>query len=261
MIAAGETTSDAFLGGALMLRQPARGYRAGIDPVLLAATCPDDGGPDDGGPATVLDCGAGIGTVGLCVARRLPHARVTLVEREPSLAGLAADNIAANGLAGRVDLVTADMTEALSRLPQLAARAGTFDHVLANPPFHADDAGTRSRNPVKDGANAMPEGGLEAWARFMAAMTRGGGTATIIHRADALAAILEVIAGRFGGLKILPIYPRSGEAANRVVVRGIKGSRAPVTLLPPLLIHASGGGGYRPEVEDILRRGGALLIP
>jgi len=250
-----DTTNDAFLGGALMLRQPARGYRAGIDPVLLAATC-----PDGGSPVTVLDCGAGIGTVGLCIARRLPQARVTLVEREPSLAGLAAGNIAANGLEDRVDLVTADLTGPLSLTPQLAARAGTFDHVLANPPYHPDDAGTRSQNPVKDGANAMPDGGLEAWARFMAAMTRGGGTATLIHRADALPAILDAVAGRFGGLKILPIYSRSGETANRVVVRGIKGSRAPLTLLPPLVLHRPDGHGYTPEVDAVLRRGLALRI-
>ncbi len=256
MTTAGEITVDAFLGGALMLRQPARGYRAGIDPVLLAATC-----PDDGSPASVLDCGAGVGTIGLCIARRLPQTRVTLVEREPSLAALAARNISDNALADRVELVTADLTAPLSQTAVLAARAGTFDHVAANPPYFSDEAGTRSANPVKDGANAMPEGGLDGWARFMAAMARGGGTATIIHRADALPAILDAIAGRFGGLKILPIYPRSGEPANRVIVRGIKGSRAPLTLLPPLLIHAPSGGVYQPEVEAILRRAAALLIP
>ena len=100
----------------------------------------------------------------------MPQTRVTLVEREPSLAALAAENISANALADRVELVAADLTAPLSQTPSLAARAGTFDHVAANPPYFSDEAGTRSANPVKDGANAMQEGGLDGWARFMAAM-------------------------------------------------------------------------------------------
>lgn len=249
------TTIDAFLGGALMLHQPARGYRAGIDPVLLAATC-----TDDGRPATVLDCGAGVGTVGLCIARRLPQTRVTMVEREPTLAALARENIEANGLSGRAEIIQADLTAPLARTPDLAARAGTFEHVFANPPFHIDDNGTRSQHPIKDGANAMPEYGLEAWARFMAAMTRGGGTATMIHRADALPAILAVFANRFGGLRVMALHPRAIEPANRVLVRGIKGSRAPLTLLPPLVIHTTDSGVYQPVVEAVLRRGAALPV-
>lgn len=256
MTQAPETTTDAFLGGALMLRQPARGYRAGIDPVLLAATC-----PDDGRATTILDCGAGVGTVGLCIAARLADARVTLVEREPLLADLARANIAANAQQHRAEIICADLAAPLSRTPELAARAGTFDHVFANPPFHIDASGTRSTDPVKDAANAMSEDGLDVWARFMAAMCRGGGTATMIHRADALPAILAALANRFGGLKILPIYPRSGEPANRVIVRGIKGSRASLTLLPPLVLHATGAQGYQPAVEAILRRGAALWLP
>lgn len=256
MTGAPETTTDAFLGGALMLRQPARGYRAGIDPVLLAATC-----PGDGGDATILDCGAGVGTVGLCIATRLPQSRVTLVERDPVLAALARDNIAANALQNRAEIVMADLAAPLSRTPELAARAGTFDHVLANPPFHVDASGTRSADPIKDGANAMPEDGLDAWARFMAAMCRGGGMATIIHRADALPAILAALANRFGGLKILPVHPRAVEPANRVIVRGIKGSRAPLTLLPALVLHATDGHGYHPAVDAVLRHGAPLPLP
>ncbi len=251
-----ETTTDAFLGGALMLRQPARGYRAGIDPVLLAATC-----PDDGREATILDCGAGVGTVGLCIAARLAGTRVTLVEREPVLADLARENIVANALQDRAEIFCADLAAPLSRMPDLAARAGTFDHVLANPPFHVDASGTRSADPVKDAANAMSENGLDAWARFMAAMCRGGGTATMIHRADALPAILAALANRFGGLTILPLHPRAAEPANRVIVRGIKGSRAPLTLLPPLVLHATGAQGYQPAVEAVLRHGAALPLP
>ena len=95
-----EVTEDAFLGGRLTIAQPAKGYRAGIDAVVLAASVP---WPREQATFTVLDVGAGVGTVGLCVARRCLNAQVTLLERERELAAIARANIERNGLAlGRV---------------------------------------------------------------------------------------------------------------------------------------------------------------
>ena len=246
-----QVTIDAFLGGALLLRQPVRGYRAGIDPVLLAAACPAQAGE------RVLDCGAGVGTVGLCVARRVPDARVVLVERDEAVADLAAANIAANDLADRVALVTADLGAPLSQTPDLAALIGTFDHALANPPFQVDTDGTRSTTPGKDSANAMPDAALDDWARFMAAMLKPGGRCGLIHRADALVRVLDVLDGRFGALSVLPLHPRETLPANRIIVAGIKGSRAPLALRRGLIVHDA-NGGYSAAVEAVLRSPTAL---
>ena len=71
-------TDDAFLGGELHILQPKSGYRAGLDAVMLAAAVP-------GGCACVLDVGAGVGAAGLCLARRDPKVRLTLLEKEPAL--------------------------------------------------------------------------------------------------------------------------------------------------------------------------------
>ena len=96
--AADHVTRDAFLGGAIYVLQPKAGYRAGLDAVLLAAACPVGPGFSSGvGGESVLDCGAGVGTAALCIAARVPSARLTLVEREPELVALARDNISANG--------------------------------------------------------------------------------------------------------------------------------------------------------------------
>jgi tRNA1(Val) A37 N6-methylase TrmN6 len=203
----------------LRLHQPARGYRAGIDPVLLAAACPAATGD------RVLDCGAGIGTVGLCVARRIEGAHVTLVEREAAYVKLARANVVENALSDRVDVVDTD--------------------------------GTRAADPLKDAANAMPEAALDDWARFMAAMVRPGGTATVIHRADALELLLGVFTGRFGGVTIRPVHPRHDRPANRVLFAGVKGSRARLTILPPLVLHAT-DGAYTAAVEAVLRAPNAL---
>jgi tRNA1(Val) A37 N6-methylase TrmN6 len=249
-----DTTTDAFLGGALKLVQPRHGYRAGIDAVLLAAAAPST-------PSSLtIDCGSGIGTAGLCLARRVDGARVILVERSQAFAGLARQNIIDNDLTPRVHVVEADLTAPLSHAPELAAMAGSADHAIANPPYHETSRGTRSTHELRDAANAMPLAELDTWARFMAAMLRPGGTTTLIHRADTLSAVLNALAPRFGALMIVPLYPRPDEAATRVIVHGTKGSRAPLTLRAGLILHTDHGSAYTPAIEAVLRRGAALHL-
>lgn len=249
------STDDAFLGGSLRILQPKDGYRAGIDAVLLAAAAP----VRVSRKARVLDVGAGVGVVGLAVARRAPSTDVTLVERELLLAGLARGNIERNGLQARVRLVQADVSRRLDELPELRADAESFDHVLANPPYNQQGAGTVSVEALKATANVMPGGNLARWARFMAAMARPGGSATMVHRADAIGEVLSAFAGRFGGLIVFPLYPREGKSAIRVLVQGVKGSNAPVELRPGLVLHDA-GNRFRPEVEAILRQGAGLSL-
>jgi tRNA1(Val) A37 N6-methylase TrmN6 len=241
-----DSTADAFLGGALMLWQPKRGYRAGIDPVLLAASCKAEPGEQ------VLDCGAGVGTVGLCVARRITACSVTLVERSDAYVAFAARNITENNLAERVAIVAADLTLPLAQTALLHDRIGTFNHALANPPYQATQQGTRSAIALKDAANAMPEGSLDAWLRFMAAMLRPGGRATLIHRTVALPELLAALAGRFGAITIDPIQPQADASANRVIVSGVKNSRAPLQLRRGIILHQP-DGTYRDEIDAILR--------
>jgi FkbM family methyltransferase len=246
-------TDDAFLGGALRILQPKDGYRAGVDAVLLAASAPVKAGQRE----RVLDVGAGVGVVGLAVARRIADAEVVLVERDARLAALARANVERNALSGRVRVVEADVEQPLGRQPALAAMAESFDHVLANPPFHTQGSGTAAADATKAAANAMAGDSLVGWSRFMAAMARPSGTAAVIHKAEALAALLAAWNGRFGSVKVLPIHPRRDAAAIRVIVHGIKGSRAPLGILPQLTLHGD-DNGFRPEIDRILRQGAGL---
>jgi tRNA1(Val) A37 N6-methylase TrmN6 len=243
-------TDDAFLGGALHILQPQHGYRAGLDALLLAASI--------GAGSRVLDVGAGVGVVGLAVARRLPDVQVVLVEREPELAALARANSARNGLAGRVRVVEADVARPLSELAELSSLAHSFDHVLANPPYHTLGRGTPGQST--GAAHAMDDGDLERWLRFMAAMAGPGGTLALVHRPEALAEILAASRGRFGGHVIVPVHARPGAAARRVLVHAVKGSRAPLTLCAGLVLHEA-DGRFRPEIEAVLRTGAALRAP
>jgi len=246
-------TDDAFLGGALHLLQPKNEARSGTDAVMLAASvghCPDDA-------ATVLEAGCGVGAVALCLAWRLPGARVTGVEIDPALCELARRNAARNALANRVDIVEGDVTGAFTALEERGVRREGYDHVLANPPYLP--AGS-ARPPVPAGkrrAHMMSPEGLDAWVRFLAACAAPRGKLWMIHRADALSAILDALKGRFGGTCLFPLFPRAGAPAARVLIEATKGSRAALALLPGLVLHDS-SGRYTPAADAALRHGAAL---
>jgi len=248
-----DTTLDRFLGGRILVRQPTAGYRAGLDAVLLAAAVPASGG-------AVLDLGAGVGTAGLCVAARLPHVRVTLLEREPVLAALARENVAANTLSARITVLEADATGRWSDLAAAGLAREHYAHVIANPPYHQEEAGTVAPSDLKARANHMKEGALEGWARTLATAAAGGGSLALIYRADGLGSILEVLDRRFGALSVLPVLPKAGEDAIRIIVRGVKGSRAPLRLCAPLILHED-DGAFRDEIAAVLREGAPLPEP
>lgn len=251
-----EVTEDAFLGGSLTLLQPRRGYRAGIDAVLLAAAAP----LQTGRPARVLDAGAGVGVVGLCIARRVGTAQVTLVESEPHLVALARANVARNDLSERVGVIEADVTGPASDLATAGLAPDTFDHVVANPPYYVEGRGRRARHAIKAAAHAMAAGSLARWVRFLTRVSLPGGTLTIVHRPDALNDLTKLLEGRFGELKVLPLHPRAGEPAIRIIVQGRKGSRAPLRLLSGVVLHEEDGHSFRPEVARVLRQPAALPL-
>jgi tRNA1(Val) A37 N6-methylase TrmN6 len=250
-----DVTDDAFLGGALKLLQPRVGYRAGIDAVLLAAAVPVSAGRYE----TILDAGGGVGTVGLSVVSRCPDATAVLLERAPRLVELAEENVRRNGLSERVRVFAGDLTASWTAIAGEGLAPESFDHVVANPPYHTDGQGTPSPNEWKSVAHSMPEGDLDLWGRLMARMAVAGGTATMIHKTEALPLVIGALAGRFGGLKVLPIHPRAGQPANRIIVQGEKGSRAPLKILPGFVLHGE-GQAYTAAAEAILRNGAPLKL-
>jgi tRNA1(Val) A37 N6-methylase TrmN6 len=234
-------TEDRVLGGRVTLRQPARGYRAGLDAALLAAAC--DAGRGD----RVLEAGCGAGAALLAAAVRRPDATFTGLERDPAALALAQANIALNGLGDRAQALEGDVGRPFSKLGLTP-----FDAAMANPPFFDDPARLRAPLPEKAGA-WMAEGGLAPWAAFLVKAVREGGTVTLIHRADRLADILALLAPKAGAFQVRPVHPFADAPAKRVLVRAVKTGKAPLRLLPPLVLHDREGGKHRPEVEAILR--------
>lgn len=248
-----ETTRDAFLGGRVLIAQPKTGHRAGVDAVLLAASI----GVGDAPAQRIVDVGAGPGTVGLLIAQRLQLAHVTGVEIEPQLVALARKNVTENGFGARVKIVEADVCLPFQELEEAGFKANAYDQVVSNPPFYDEDRCRTSDNDLKRRANSMVAGGLERWVKFMTTVTRAGGMASIIYPADRMGELLEILSGRFGALEVFPIFPRIGVPARRVIVRGRKGSRAPLKIYQGLVLHEADGKFAR-EAKEILSLGAAL---
>ena len=232
-----ETTDDAFLGGRLALLQPRRGYRAGIDAVLLAATVRP---AREGERLGVLDLGAGVGTAGLAVAWRLAETDVTMIEREAVLAELARANAQRNALADRVSVVEADVTDQ-SGYPASLAEA-RFDRLIANPPFHTTGRGTAAPVGLKARAHEMAEGGLDAWARALARLAAPGAYVAVILPAERVGELIGVLERRFGGLLVWPLHARAHAPALRVIIEARQGSRGPLQILPGAVLHGPGDG-------------------
>jgi tRNA1(Val) A37 N6-methylase TrmN6 len=241
-------TTDAFLGGRLSLRQPAEGYRAAIDPVLLAAAITAAGG------ARIVDLGCGVGTAGLCLLSRLPDVSCTGIDLQASLVDLANANAAANHLADRYRALCGSILDR-----DVMAGLANADQVIVNPPYLPKGEASVSAHPIKALANVESDAVLADWITVAAGIVKPGGTVTFIHRADRLPELLARLREQMGALTILPIQPKAGEAARRVIVRGQKGSRAPSQLLAPFILHAA-SGDFTPQAEGILRMATALPL-
>jgi tRNA1(Val) A37 N6-methylase TrmN6 len=246
-----EASEDAVLGGRLVLRQPLRGHRVGHDAILLAAATSAKSGDH------AVDLGAGVGGAGLALARRIEGLNVTLVEVDPVLTELAAGNAQRNGLSDRVRAVRLDVESSAADFIAAGLTPGSASCVLMNPPFNV--AQQPSPDHARRQAHAATAGMLERWLRSAARLLRADGVVTLIWRADGLADVLAALDKDFGGITVLPVHPKPGAAAIRVLVRATKGSRAPLALLPGFLL-ADAGSKPSAAAEAVLRKGEAISL-
>jgi tRNA1(Val) A37 N6-methylase TrmN6 len=236
---------DAFLGGRLIVAQPAKGFRAGLDSVLLGAAV---------NPASrsLLDLGAGAGVAGLVTLANNPQLQGTLIESDREMIGFLQRNIAANSLSARATALELDLA-ASAKLRAVAGLANDhYETVIANPPYYDEGQGS-APSRARAAARHMPAGALDRWVKTAATHAAPGGEIVFIHLAARLSTLLASFESRFGAIAILPLTPRPGEPAHRLLIRGIKGSRAPLTLLASRALHTPAGRVFSPEFEAIFR--------
>lgn len=244
-----DVTLDGFLGGRLILKQPVHGYRAGVDPVLLAAATPARPGE------TVLDLGCGVGTGVLCLGARVAGLCLVGIERQAAYAALARENGQRNELP--LDVIEADLAE-----PPAALRSRNFDHVIANPPFWDAARRTGARDTGREAALAQ-ETPLNIWIATALRRLRPGGRLTMIAAPEQLPELLAPLANGAGDIVIHPLQPRTGRDASRIIVRARKGARGALRIAAPTHlhegpVHAGDGECYTAEIRAILRNGTAF---
>ncbi|MFK7753882.1 MAG: tRNA1(Val) (adenine(37)-N6)-methyltransferase [Sedimentitalea sp.] len=243
---------DAFLGGRVTLMQPKSGYRAGIDPVILAAAVPAHAGQ------SVLDLGCGAGAAVLCLGARVAGLELFGVERQTEYAELARRNSALNEIA--LTVLQADLAVGPMSFSELQ-----FDHVIANPPYFRDGAHSKAKDAGRAGSMGETND-LSHWIDVAARRLSPRGFLHVIQRTDRLPDILSACSGRLGSIEVLPISARSGQKPNLVLLRARKSGRAAFQLHVPKVLHLEVShtldkGAYHPEINSVLRDAAALIWP
>lgn len=240
-----EVTDDAFLSGRVQVRQPAHGFRAGLDSVMLAAAV-------TASPRQhVCDLGVGAGVASLCLAARVGQLHITGVEIDRGLAELAQANAARNHAAS-FEVVIADVL----RRPRNLERQ-SFHHVITNPPFHSTERGTRAPRSDKARATSAPARELVDWLRFARALARPKGWVIAILPSEQLPLALEALSPQGKGAEVIPLWPKAGVDAKRIIIRTRMNSNAGLRVLPGLILH-NADGSPTPQAEAVLRHGEAL---
>jgi tRNA1(Val) A37 N6-methylase TrmN6 len=249
--AASRLTRDGLLGGRITIAQPASGYRAGTDSLLLAAAVPARPGE------RVLEAGIGTGAAALALLSRVPDCRVVGIESETGHAELARGNAAGNAFADRLDVICCDISNAtVDHLKSRGVPAG-FAHAMANPPYYEKGRARAPADASRRAAHIGEAGALALWVARLGAAVRGAGTVTVIHRAAMLGELMAAMRRHVGGPVVLPIAAHAGDDATRIIVQARKGARSPVRLMAPLVLHLD-DGAYGPQAELVLRAGAGL---
>ncbi|BCW90161.1 tRNA1(Val) (adenine(37)-N6)-methyltransferase [Alphaproteobacteria bacterium SO-S41] len=242
------TTSDAFLGGKLTLQQPEKGFRAGLDSVMLAAAVPAVTGE------TVLELGSGAGVAALCLAKRVHGVRVLGLEIQADLVALATANTEHNKLIEWVLFLNAAV-----EAPPEGMTPNSFDHVMMNPPFFVEGTDDAPPGLARATAHIADAEALARWTKCARIYLKSKGRLTAILPAERLPDMLAALEKGFGAIDLFPLWSRPGVSAKRVLLTARMGSRTPLTLKPGLVLHAP-DAKYTPEAEAILRDGAALNL-
>jgi tRNA1(Val) A37 N6-methylase TrmN6 len=246
-----EFTEDAFLGGQLRLRQPRSGHRAGHDAMLLAAATSARSGD------RVVDFGAGVGAAGLAVGKRVAGIELVLVEIDAMLAGFARGNAAANAIPA--DIIVLDVTAAAGAFDAAGLAADSVDVVLMNPPFNDPARHRASPDKARKIAHVATAATLDSWVHAARRILKSGGVLTLIWRADGLAEVLAALDRGFGSLAILPVHGDAATPAIRLLVRALKGGKAPTRIHAALMLNDQSSTSNK-RLQDVLAGNGVLPL-
>jgi tRNA1(Val) A37 N6-methylase TrmN6 len=244
-----DTTIDEFFGGRLIIRQPKQGYRAGVDPIILAASIPARSGE------SVLELGCGVGVASLCLARRVGALRVAGIEILPSIAQLARDNARENGLVMQV--VVGDIANMPTELRNLQ-----FDHVMANPPYFDRRRGSEAPSILKERSRGE-QTPLAVWTQAAGRRVKPKGFVHFIFRTERLPELIQALPSSLGSIEVIPLVPRSQKLSELMILSARKSGKAGFKLFPEIVMHEGKShqkdkSDYTSQLISVLRNGDAL---
>lgn len=241
----------AFFGGLISVYEARTGHQSGTDAVLLSACLPARA------RGLLVDLGCGSGVVGLGAAARCPDLQVQLCDCDPEMLVLAQKNSLLNGLEGRVGTVECDVLAPFAERQRQGLVEESADFVLSNPPFHPAGRVQSSPHVPRARAHVLDDEGMRQWLKTLYVTLKPKGQFAMIHRPDMLPLLLEAAKGRFGAINIRAVHGKAGRPATRILVSGVKGSRAGLSLLEPLVLHDA--DGQRTALDEAIARGRALI--
>jgi tRNA1(Val) A37 N6-methylase TrmN6 len=249
-----EASEDVFFRGGFHVLQPVGfGHRAGLDALLIAAGLPENAS------GKVADLGSGSGVAAMAAVTTNPDLDAVLIEKNPAMANLARRTLRLRQnlkYAARTQVIEADVTLTGSKREAAGLKESTFDFVIMNPPYNHN--GQRpSPDMTKAEAHVMGLFGLDAWMRTAVAILKPGGTLVLIYRTEKIGEVYACCQGRFGGLVVVPVHSHADGPAKRILVRMTKGSRAPLSIMPGLVMHEADGSPT--EMTDLLLNGKARV--
>ncbi len=238
------------LNKSLALHQITGGFKTSMDSVMLAAACPAKKGQ------SILDLGCGVGSAGFCVLKRIPETKLHGVDIQQDHIDLAVTNAQKNNMAERSNFSCADVRSELD--------IGSFNHVICNPPYKEAGAHRQSPSPAKARAMGHLEENLnlQSWTTRAWHHIKGQGSLTMVHEAGQTDRLIQALYSenggrRFGSVEIIPLYPKAGTAAKRVIIRAYKHKKSPATLHQGIVMHDQ-NGQHTKEADDILRHAAPL---
>ena len=241
-------TKDSFLGGRIKIWQPKKGYRAGIDPILLAASVNASEGQK------VLDLGCGVGTASFALGYRVKNIELYGIEIQKAVADVANLNSEENGI--ELKLECSNITKLSSNIT-----SKSFDHVIANPPYFDRKTSVRSINLAKEKSfgDTCP---ISDWLKVAAKRAKPKGFVHFIVRSDRLPEMFRNMPNSLGSLVITPILSRKNENAKLTILHARKNGRAGFIISSPIILHplkSASQEKYVPEVDRVLRNGASLI--
>ncbi len=225
-----QNTTNNILNGKIKIIQPKKGYRAAIDPILLAASVLSKKNE------SVLDVGCGVGTALLALAHRVKDINITGLEIQPNLAKLALQNSNINNLQDRINIINDDLHN-----PDLSLQPNHFNHVMSNPPYFIDHNGQISPYPNKAISNCGAKELLQSWVSFCIKYLKPRGYAHFIFTSTRIDELLAIMQNKLGDVRIYPLWPNANKPSKLVIVQGRKSVKSPAQILPGMIMHKNNG--------------------